>query len=119
MLRTLYYAGNLFLTQETLRNTGITMVATSAAEQPLTPPTAPAEQPAFKVSDAQKIELYIDEPLAELVCAFRAAAATGFVTSVSKITMHHPTGLQYQGLPFLRLPIFRSSKHLIFILFIP
>ena len=60
------------------------MVATSAAEQPLAPPTAPAEQPAFKVSDAQKIELYIDEPLAELVFAFRATAATGFVTSVGK-----------------------------------
>ena len=70
----------------------MTMVATSAAEQPLAPPTAPAEQPAFNVSDTQKIKLYIDEPLAELVFAFRTAAATGTsVTSVSKnnlITMH-------------------------------
>ena len=90
MLRTLYYAGNLFLTQETLRNTGITI--SSRHPQQSNPlhlrQHQLSEQPDFKVSDAQKIELYTDEPLAELVFAFRAAAATGFVTSVSKITMH-------------------------------
>ena len=104
MLRTLYYAGNIpdtgdFKEYWHSANDGCDIRSRAT---PCTP-TAPAEQPAFKVSDAQKIELYIDEPRAELVFAFRAAATIDRVRDeCGQINNHAPSsGATVPGPSFL------------------